>query len=312
MSKPKMASKKQWRGVCRADRGVRMIVLLGATGYVGSAFAEYLQRQGMAFAAPTHADLGLTSKDAVAAWFAGKRVAFVINAVGFTGRPNIDGTERERWRCLQANTVVPGVLAEVLGGMGIPWGHVSSGCIFNGARADGSGFSEEDEPEFALTDARAGWYARTKWMAETLLNGLPGVKVWRMRIPFDEVDSERNYLTKLMKYERLLEVRNSISHRREFAAAAVETLVRNVPDGIYNVTNPGSILTSEVAEALQRHGICTKAFSYFSGEEDFLAMPGRVFRASCVLRSEKLAAVGISLREVHESLDMTLRERNAQ
>lgn len=312
MSKQKMPSTKRWRGASRADRGLPMIVLLGGTGYVGSAFAEYLQARGMAFAAPTHAELDLTSKDAVAGWFSGKSIAFVINAVGFTGRPNIDGTERERWRCLQANTVVPGVLAEVLGGMGIPWGHVSSGCIFNGARADGSGFSEQDEPDFALTDARAGWYARTKWMAEKLLIGRPGVKVWRMRIPFDEVDSERNYLTKLMKYERLLEVRNSISHRREFAAAAVETLIRNVPDGIYNVTNPGSILASEVAEALRRHGVCTKAFSYFSGEDDFLAAPGRVFRASCVLRSEKLAAVGIPLREVHESLEVTLREWKAR
>lgn len=285
-----------------------MIVLLGAGGYVGSAIAARLRQLNAAYLAPSHADLDLTSKDSVAAWFADKHPVFVINAVGFTGRPNIDGTEIEKWHCLQANTVVPGVLAEVLGHSGIRWGHVSSGCIFNGARPDGSGFTEEDEPEFTISDPRAGWYAKTKWMAEKLLHDLPGVIVWRLRIPFSPVDHERNYLTKLMRYDRLLEVRNSISQLEEFAAAAVDSLMAGIPDGVYNVTNPGSILTSEVAEALKRHGICDKKFQYFTDETEFMSAPGRVYRANCVLNPEKLASKGIRMLEVHESLEKTLLE----
>jgi len=285
-----------------------MVVLLGSTGYVGQAFAAQLRARGQEFVAPAHGELDLTSRDAVAEWFSGKRVRYVINAVGFTGRPNIDGTENERWRCLQANTVVPGVLAEVLGDARIAWGHVSSGCIFNGSRADGSGFRESDEPEFAQCDPRAGWYARTKWMAEVLLRDRPGVRIWRMRIPFDQYDHERNYLSKLMQYDRLLEVRNSISQLQEFAGAAIETLERDVPDGIYNVTNPGAILTSEVATALRQHGLTSKDFRYFSGEQEFMTTPGRVFRASCVLDSSKIAVTGIKLREVGEALEGTLRD----
>ncbi|MFZ4598448.1 MAG: sugar nucleotide-binding protein [Terrimicrobiaceae bacterium] len=285
-----------------------MIVLLGSTGYVGQAIARQLSARGAEFVAPSHGDLDLTSRDAVAGWFSGRAVRYVINAVGFTGRPNIDGTELERWRCLQANTVVPGVLAEVLGDSGIPWGHVSSGCIFYGSRADGQGFCEDDEPEFAKCDPRAGWYAKTKWMAEVLLRDRPGVRIWRMRIPFDQFDHERNYLSKLMAYERLLEVRNSISQLQEFAVAAIETLEQGVPDGIYNVTNPGSILTSEVAAALRTHGLTSKEFRYFGSEEEFLRSPGRVFRADCVLDSTKLASTGIPLREVHEAVELTLRE----
>lgn len=283
-----------------------MIVLLGSTGYVGSAIARRLRQLDASFCAPTHGELDLTSKDAVAAWFADINPEFVINAVGFTGRPNIDGTEVEKWRCLQANTVVPGVLADVLGSKGVRWGHISSGCIFNGAHPDGSGFTEDDEPGFAISDPRAGWYAQTKWMAERLLRDVPGVIIWRLRIPFDHVDNERNYLTKLMKYDRLLEVRNSISQLEEFAAAAVRSLQERIPDGVYNATNPGSILTSEVAEALRKHGICGKKFRYFNGEEDFLSSPGRVYRASCVLDPGKLAAHGIRMLEVHESLERTL------
>jgi dTDP-4-dehydrorhamnose reductase len=285
-----------------------MIVLLGAGGYVGSAVAARLRQLDAAFLAPAHSDLDLTSKDAVSAWFSDKKPEFVINAVGFTGRPNIDGTEIEKWRCLQANTVVPGVLGEVLGRRGIRWGHVSSGCIYSGTRADGSGFTEEDEPEFVISDPRAGWYAHTKWMAEKLLRDAPGVVIWRLRIPFDSVDNERNYLSKLMRYDRLLEVRNSISQLEEFAAATVQSLRERIPDGIYNATNSGSILTSEVAEALKRHGICRKKFQYFSDEAEFMSAPGRVYRPSCILDSGKLAAHGVRMPDVHESLERTLRK----
>ncbi|MDX2079352.1 MAG: sugar nucleotide-binding protein [Terrimicrobiaceae bacterium] len=282
-----------------------MIVLLGGSGYVGAAVRRRLEAGGLPVASPDRRELDASSKDVVAGWFRSRRVDAVINAIGFTGRPNIDGTERERARTLSENVLVPAVLAEVLGDLKIPWGHVSSGCIFHGDGADGRGFGEEEEPAFAKSDPRAGVYARSKWMAETLLRDR-AVWVWRLRIPFDEVDSARNYLTKLAQYDRLLEVRNSISHLGDFADAIIECVRRRVPFGTYNVTNPGSVLTSEVVRLLEQFGLRKKATVFFRDEDDFLAAPGRVFRASCVLRSEKLAAAGIHLRDVHEALTWSL------
>ncbi|MFZ4683704.1 MAG: sugar nucleotide-binding protein, partial [Terrimicrobiaceae bacterium] len=206
-----------------------MILLLGASGYVGSAFAANLQARGLPFTSPSHAELDAGSKDALASALDALHPDFVINAIGFTGRPNIDGTENEKLRCLTANTTVPGVLAEILVDRGIPWGHVSSGCIFDGASADGSPFTEIDPPNFAFSHPEASWYSRTKAMAETLLADHTNCTIWRLRIPFDQFDSERNYLSKLMRYDQLLEVTNSISQLQEFADACVETLLRRLP-----------------------------------------------------------------------------------
>lgn len=284
-----------------------MKLLLGGDGYVGRAFAGNLRAKGLEFLAPTHRELDASSKEAVAALVREIRPDFVINAIGFTGRPNIDGTEREKLRCLTANTYVPGVLAEVLGEAGIRWGHVSSGCIFDGARADGSAFTEEDPPNFVFSHPAAGWYSRTKAMAESLLADHENCLIWRLRIPYDQFDSERNYLSKIMRYERLLETTNSISHLQEFAEAGVETLTRGLPGGIYNVTNPGVVKTSEVAEMILKSGLSTKQPVFFSDEGDFLSAPGRVKRASCILSSEKLASFGIKLREVHDSIEWSLQ-----
>ncbi|HRJ71837.1 MAG TPA: sugar nucleotide-binding protein [Terrimicrobiaceae bacterium] len=284
-----------------------MILLLGADGYVGRAIAADLRTRGLPHAAPSHADLDASSKDAVARVIQDLKPTALINAIGFTGRPNIDGTEREKLRCLTANTLVPGVLAEVLADHNIPWGHVSSGCIYEGTRTDGSPFTENDPPNFAFSHPAAGWYSRTKAMAETLLADAPECLIWRMRIPFDQFDHERNYISKLMRYDRLLEVTNSISQRQEFAHAAVESLLRRLPGGIYNITNPGAIRTSEVAEAIRRHGLCQRKFTFFTDEAEFMAVPGRVKRASCVLSSKKLTDAGIPLREVHDALEWTLK-----
>jgi dTDP-4-dehydrorhamnose reductase len=128
-----------------------------------------------------------------------------------------------------------------------------------------------------------------------------------MRIPFDQFDHERNYITKLMRYEKLLEVRGSISQRQEFANAAIESLRLELPDGIYNVTNPGVIRTSELVEAIKRHGLCKKEFQFFKSVDEFLTQPGRVHRATCELNSQKLLLAGIPMREIHDSVDWTLR-----
>lgn len=284
-----------------------MVLLLGGGGYIGQALARALACRGFDFQAPTHAELDATRPEAVREAVRALRPRWVINAIGYTGRPNVDATEKEKWRCLLANTVVPGVLADVLENENIPWGHVSSGCIFDGRRPDGHPWTEDDPPLFAWADARAGWYARAKAMAEALLAGAPGCLIWRMRIPFDEYDHPRNYLTKILNYEKLLETRGSISHRGEFAEAAVESLARGLPPGIYNLTNPGEVSTSEIARLLRQAGLARREFRYFENLEEFLSAPGRVYRASCTLSSEKALAAGLRLTEVHEALRRTIQ-----
>lgn len=284
-----------------------MILLLGGTGYVGAAFARVLTSKNLPFAAPSHQEMDASNPDDLVEVVRTIRPRFAINAIGFTGRPNIDGTEKEKSRCLRVNTHLPGVLAEVFASEGVRWGHVSSGCIYEGCRPDGNPFTEDDLPNFAFGDLRSSWYAKTKAMAETLLSESPGCLIWRVRIPFDEFDHERNYLSKLMAYEKLLEVRGSISQRQEFAEAAIESLQREIPSGIYNVTNPGAISTTEVIEAMQRQGLTNKHFTFFQDDADFMAAPGRVRRASCELSTKKLLATGIQLREIHEALEETLK-----
>ncbi|MCX7888004.1 MAG: dTDP-4-dehydrorhamnose reductase, partial [Verrucomicrobiae bacterium] len=85
------------------------------------------------------------------------------------------------------------------------------------------------------------FYSGCKALGEEVLAGAPQCYIWRPRLPFNEVDNPRNFLSKLMRYEKLLDVRNSISQLDEFVRACLECWQRRVAFGIYNMTTPGSI-----------------------------------------------------------------------
>lgn len=285
-----------------------MIYLLGGSGYVGRAYQALLTRRGIPYRSLRRAELDYTAPAVLREALRRDRPEFLINAAGYTGKPNVDACETQKAECLFGNAVLPGIVAEACADAGIPWGHVSSGCIYSGARPDGGGFTEEDTPNFTFRAGPCSFYSGTKALGEEVLAGRPEVYLWRLRIPFDHEENPRNYLTKLMRYPRLLEAVNSVSQLQEFVAATFACWEKHVPFGTYNVTNPGRVSTHEVVELIRRSGVCRKEFSFFASEEEFMRLAAKTPRSNCVMDSSKLARAGIVLTEVREAVARALRE----
>jgi dTDP-4-dehydrorhamnose reductase len=284
-----------------------MIYLLGGSGYVGHAYQALLTRKNIPFRNLRRADIDYSNPMVLAAALKRDRPEFLINAAGYTGKPNVDACELHKTECLFGNAVLPGLIAQACSEAGVPWGHVSSGCIFTGSRADGRGFTEEDAPNFTFRKNNCSFYSGTKALGEEVLVGQPNVYVWRLRIPFNEVDNPRNYLTKLMRYNTLLEATNSISQLDEFVAATFACWEKRVPFSTYNVTNPGQVTTHEVVEIIKKTGVSNKAFTFFKDESEFMHKAAKTPRSNCTMDSAKLASVGIRMTEVHEAVERDLR-----
>ena len=284
-----------------------MIYLLGGSGYVGTAYQALLQRKGLPFRNVRRADFDYTNRAALTELLRREQPAFLINAAGYTGKPNVDACELHKSECLMGNAVLPGTIASACADAGVPWGHVSSGCIFTGGRPDGSGFSETDTPNFTFRTNNCSFYSGTKALGEEALAGAPNVFLWRLRIPFNQVDNLRNYLSKLMRYSTLLEATNSISQLDEFVAATLACWEKRVPFGTYNVTNPGQVTTREVVDLIKQTGVSHKQFTFFKDESEFMHTAAKTPRSNCVMDSRKLAATGIKLTEVHEAVERDLR-----
>jgi dTDP-4-dehydrorhamnose reductase len=285
-----------------------MIYLLGGSGYVGQAYQALLTQKGVPFKNLRRAELDYSDPAQLAAALKRDRPEFLINAAGYTGKPNVDACELHKAECLFGNAVLPGRIAEACAAAGVPWGHVSSGCIFTGARPDGTGFTEADTPNFTFRQNNCSFYSGTKALGEEVLAGTPDVFIWRLRIPFDHRESPRNYLTKLMRYERLLEAANSISQLHEFVAATFACWEKRIPFSTYNVTNPGHVTTREVVELILESGVHPKSYQFFTDEADFMQKAAKTPRSNCVMSSDKLAAVGITLTPVREAIRTALSD----
>lgn len=285
-----------------------MIYLLGGTGYIGQAFHRHLVGQAIPHRVVRRAELDYSEPSRLLAALRADRVAFLVNAAGYTGKPNVDACELHKAECLSGNAVLPARIAEACASARIPWGHVSSGCIYQGARADGSGFTELDPPNFSFRSGPCSFYSGTKALGEEVLAGYPDVYQWRIRIPFDHLDNPRNYLTKLLRYPRLLDARNSLTHLAEFVPAALSFVrVRPAP-GIYNFTNPGSVTTREVTALLAATIAPGRAFDFFADEAEFMRLAAATPRSNCVLDSTKLLATGVALAPVQNALQAALRD----
>src|SRR5579862_5991192 len=284
-----------------------MIYLLGGSGYVGQAYQSLLTHKSVAFRNLRRAELDYAQPALLVAALKRDQPDFLINAAGYTGKPKVDACELHKAECLLGNAVLPGIIAEACEEASVPWGHVSSGCIYSGNGPGERGFTELDPPNFTFRTNNCSFYSGTKALGEEVLAGHPNLFLWRLRIPFDGVDTPRNSLTKLMRYPRLLEATNSISELDEFVAATLACWTKRVPFGTYNVTNPGRVTTHDVVDLIIRSGVCVKKFDFFPSENEFMRTAAKTPRSNCVMDSSKLASAGIRLTEVREAIARDLK-----
>jgi len=311
-----------------------MIVVLGASGYIGEAFVRELESRGERFLAISRAQLDYAQFDTLLGFLRDKKPKFLVNAAGYTGRPNVDACELAKADTLQGCVLLPQVIAHACDVAGIPWGHVSSGCLYSGAKivegnlvrvekdmaqpamraliekspASIRGFTENDEPNFSFREPPCSFYSGSKALGEEAIAGVGQNYAWRLRIPFDDVDGPRNYLSKVQRYPKVYDNLNSISHRGEFVRACLDLWKRRAPFGIYNITNPGFVTTRQVVAMVEKILRPDKKFEFWKSDEEFYRVAAKTPRSNCVLDVSKLLATGVKIRPVAEALEASLRE----
>lgn len=310
-----------------------MILLLGASGYVGQAFAAELRRRGKDFKNLSRREVDYTRFDTLLNLLRSLKPEFVVNCAGYTGKPNVDACETAKADTLVGNTLLPQTIAHACAAVNLPWGHVSSGCIYAGAKVSAGdslsvqrdtsasafkavlatnrtavrGFTEDDTPNFSFRSPPCSFYSGTKALAEEAISGIGQSFIWRLRIPFDEFDNARNYLTKVQRYAKVYDNVNSLSHRADFVAACLDLWERRAPFGIYNVTNPGFVTTRQVIESIQRILQPKRAFEFWASDEEFYQVAAKTPRSNCVMDTTKLLATGVKMRPVEEALETSLK-----
>lgn len=226
---------------------------------------------------------------------------YVINACGYTGRPNVDACEDDKQKCWDLNVNLPVTMSTICDTLNIPFIHISSGCIYSGYDKN---FTEEDQPNFGLSDKRSSWYSKTKHAAEIQMAGT-NAYIFRIRMPFCSSTHERNFLSKILKYDNLIEFPNSMTSIHDFVEFVWKFINRielentidiqpehkEVRPGIYNVCNPTAITIRDVVATFEGNGIVNEKWSFV----DINDLPLKANRSNCVLDCSKIERIGLSL-----------------
>jgi dTDP-4-dehydrorhamnose reductase len=300
-----------------------MILLLGASGYIGRAFASELRRRGHSFIPLTRRAFDYTRFDFLFDYLRTMRPGFLINAAGYGG--NLDGEipEGEREKMMTANAILPQMIARVCLMTKTPWGHVSSGTIYSGAKVQANqsvaverdlgnpdlldlfaahperfrGFTELDEPNFTFHSAPCNFFSGTKALAEEAIRDVGQSYIWRLRLAFNERDEPCNWLCRLQAQPEISDNINSLSHLEDCVKACLDLWEIRAPFDIYNVINPGAMTTRRMSEELQR------VLKVQSPPVVVTDRTPKVPRSNCILDPGKLIKAGVKLRPVTEAFE---------
>lgn len=270
-----------------------MKILIYGKGYLGEHFFKYLNEQreeavyGSADIGNIHEvreDLKLHQPD------------IILNCAGRTGRPNVDWCEDHKEETLYANVTGPLVLLQGCFEQGEKKPilvNLGSGCIYDGDN-NGKGFSETDTPNFD-----GSFYSRTKAWCERMLSEFPVLQL-RLRMPIDASAGPRNFISKIIKYEKVINVANSMTVIEDLMPASYE-LMKRKRTGIYNMTNPGVIDHKTILEMYKE--IIDPAFTYtVMSLEEMYDKYASAKRSNCILNSNKLEKEGIHMRPIEEAI----------
>ena len=231
------------------------IVLLGSNGFVGSYFKSLIETTDNELISITRKQCNLLNKDKLYKILKSTYCNYIINCAGYTGKPNVDACENNKEACWQGNVTLPKYLSEICSGLNLKYIQVSSGCIYSGTKGK-NGFRETDEANFSFDHQPCSYYSGTKAIMEDLLKKDPNVYLCRLRIPFNNISNSKNYITKLINYETLLNAQNSLSNINDFVNACYFLMMEKCDTGIYNITNTGSISTKNTRQCLLVHSGC--------------------------------------------------------
>jgi len=224
----------------------------------------------------------------------------VLNAAGCTGRPNVDWCEDHKEETIRSNVIGTLNLTDCCHLKGIHITVFATGCIYqydDKHPIGGPGYLETDPANFA-----GSFYSETKAHVEEVMKTYKNTLILRLRMPVSDDLNPRNFVTKIAKYDRVVDIPNSNSILHDLLPASI-LMAEHKDTGIYNFTNPGAISHNEVLSLFKEFVRPSFTWKNFTLEEQSKVI--KAGRSNCKLDTEKLVSklreYKYEVPEIHEA-----------
>jgi dTDP-4-dehydrorhamnose reductase len=283
----------------------QVYLIFGKNGWIGGKLIELLTAQGKTFHL---ANSRTHDRESVLAEIESIKPTHVLNAAGVTGRPNVDWCEDHKDETIRTNVVGTLTVADICNAKGIHHTLYATGCIFEYDETHtigGTPFTEEDIPNF-----HGSFYSHTKALVEDLLKNYPTTLTLRVRMPISDDLSPRNFVTKIVKYDKVVNIPNSMTVLTDLLPISLTMADRGLV-GIYNFCNPGAISHNEVLDLYKKYVDPSYTYKNFSVEEQAKIL--KAGRSNNTLSHDKLceALSDIVIPEIHESMEKVFQRMRA-
>ena len=233
----------------RSARSARPIMITGASGTLGQAFARICAHRGLPFVLTTRADLDITDEASIAAALERYKPWALINAAGFVRTWEADEKVDE---CLAINATGPELLGRACKAAGLPLVTFSSDLVFDGKL--GRPYVEAD------ATAPLSTYGRSKAEAEARLMAIDAdaliIRTSAFFGPWDRYNFLFNTIERLKRGEEIC-----VSDSNVVSPTYVPDLVQSALDllldgetGIWHLTNQGAISWHQLAREIADMG----------------------------------------------------------
>lgn len=227
------------------------ILFYGAKGWIGGQFKDYLQQRNETVIE------GIARVDdipAVRMEIDQNQPTHVVSMIGRTSGEHegkfyntIDYLEQEGTLDinLRDNLFSPLVLALICEQRGIHFTYLGTGCIFQYDHNHDPlhGFTEEDLPNFTGSS-----YSTVKGYTDRLMHLFPQTVLnLRIRMPISHLDHPRNFISKIIRYQKICSIPNSMTVLETFFPVWWGQMIDKIT-GTFNCTNPGVITHDEILQ----------------------------------------------------------------
>lgn len=152
---------------------------------------------------------------------------------------------------MRDNYIGPVNLAELSEKLNLHYTYFGTGCIFTYDNEhtieNNVGFSEEDNPNFFGSS-----YSIIKGYTDMKMKEFSNVLNVRIRMPIIGKTHPRNFITKIVNYEYICSIPNSMTILDQLIPILIKMIENNVT-GTYNMTNPGKISHNEILKLYKKY-----------------------------------------------------------
>ena len=233
----------------------RALLITGATGTLGKAFARVCEQRGLSYYLLTRQELDIAEPESVTAAVERFEPWAIINAAGYV---RVDDAEQDVDRCMRENVSGPANLATVCASREIPLVTFSSDLIFDGQKNEAYVERDQGSPlnVYGLSKTRAEAEVLKQYSDALVIRTSAFFGPWD---EFNFVHAVLRSLTRGNHFVAADDVTISPTYVPHLVNAALDLLIDG-EHGIWHLANCGAATWAEFASLVAEMGGCNRTY----------------------------------------------------